>query len=89
MLPAPAGMSLAGTTARAIVIGLPKHPGAGGFGPFNPRYPQDVTFGEGLVSLWLSVEQGEAVGNMLAVSSTPGFSIQPYKAQNACQGGVF
>lgn len=44
MLPASAGMPLAGTTARAIAVGLLKHPGAGGFGPFNPGYPPGCDF---------------------------------------------
>lgn len=59
VLPA-AGMSLAGMPA--IAIRLPKHPGAGGFGPFSPGYPQDVTFGEGLVSFWGRTSEFVALG---------------------------
>lgn len=39
-------------TAKAKGTRLPKHPGAGGLGPFSPGYPQDVTFGKGLVNFW-------------------------------------
>ena len=57
MLPA-----LVGMTARATAIGLPEHPGAGGFGPFNPGYPQDMTFGERLVSFGERTSKFVALG---------------------------
>lgn len=51
-------------TAKAKATRLPKHPCAGAFGPFNPGYPQDVTFGKGLVNFWGRTREFVALGGV-------------------------